>query len=87
MVRRRGLLSLRRVKSLRRFYTARLDPIFFDTSTMGRFNAPDASYGVLSREIVGVFAETFLRKPGRSLIDPDLLLQKGVCPTHHPARP
>jgi RES domain len=63
---------------LHRFYTAKWEPIFFDTSTDGRFNAPDASYGVLyaAREIDGAFAETFLRNPGRTLIDPDVLKRK-----------
>lgn len=63
---------------LHRFYTAKWEPIFFDTSTAGRFNAPDASYGVLyaARNIDGAFAETFLRSPGRTLIDSDLLQRK-----------
>jgi len=61
-----------------RFYTAAYDPIFFDASRSGRFNAPDGSYGVLyvAREESGAFAETFLRNPGRTLIDPDLLRRK-----------
>lgn len=51
--------------TLDRFYTAAYDPIFFDTSTLGRFNAPDASYGVLyvSENTAGAFAESFLRTP------------------------
>ncbi|TCU41458.1 RES domain-containing protein [Rhizobium azibense] len=63
---------------LHRFYTAKREPIFFDTSTMGRFNAPDGSYGVLyaAKEIAGAFAETFLRTPGRTLIDANLLQRK-----------
>ncbi|WP_248126929.1 RES family NAD+ phosphorylase [Brucella pituitosa] len=63
---------------LHRFYTARWEPIFFDTSTEGRFNAPDASYGVLyaANKCAGAFAETFLRMPGRTLIDTDLLARK-----------
>src|SRR5690606_4354958 len=63
---------------LHRFYTAKWDPIFFDTTTAGRFNAPDASYGVLyaAHTIAGAFAETFLRTPGRTLIDTDLLQRK-----------
>ncbi len=61
-----------------RFYTAKRQPIFFDRSTEGRFNAPDASYGVLyaAKEINGAFAETFLRTPGHTLIDADLLKRK-----------
>lgn len=57
--------------TLHRFYTAAYDPIFFDRSGQGRFNAPDNSYGVLyaARTLAGAFAETFLREPGRTLID------------------
>jgi len=45
---------------------------------MGRFNAPDGSYGVLyaAKEPAGAFAETFLRTPGRTLIDLDLIHRK-----------
>ncbi|WP_281015652.1 RES domain-containing protein [Mesorhizobium sp. M00.F.Ca.ET.216.01.1.1] len=52
--------------------------MFFDRSTEGRFNAPDASYGVLyaAEETNGALAETFLRTPGRTLIDTDLLKRK-----------
>ena len=65
-------------KELHRFYTAKCEPIFFDTSQDGRFNAPDGSYGVLyaARQGAGAFAETFLRKPGGTLIDTDLLQRK-----------
>lgn len=65
-------------QEIHRFYTSRWDPIFFDRSLDGRFNAPDGSYGVLyaAREIDGAFAETFLRMPGRTLIDTDLLKRK-----------
>lgn len=65
-------------QELHRFYTAKWEPVFFDRSTDGRFNAPDASYGVLyaAREINSAFAETFLRTPGRTLIDADLLQRK-----------
>ena len=64
--------------TLHRFYSAAYDPIFFDTSTLGRFNAPAASYGVLyaSENQAGAFAETFLRAPGRTLIDTALLARK-----------
>lgn len=64
--------------SLHRFYTAAQEPIYFDRSTLGRFNAPDATYGVLyaAKEVAGAFAETFLRTPGRTLIDTDLLRRK-----------
>ena len=61
-----------------RFYTAKFDPIFFDRSREGRLNAPDASYGVLyvARDIEGAFAETFLRRPGATILDPELLSRK-----------
>lgn len=62
-----------------RFYTAGKEPIFFDPGTLGRLNAPDGSYGVLycAEQTSGAFAETFLRTPGRRLIDADLLRRKG----------
>ena len=64
---------------LHRFYTKAHDPIFFDTSDSGRLNAPDASYGVIyaARDAHGAFAETFLRRPGRTMLDPELLAAKG----------
>ncbi|MFG1466666.1 RES family NAD+ phosphorylase [Xanthobacter sp. DSM 24535] len=64
---------------LHRFYTATYDPIYFDRSQLGRFNAPDASYGVLygAQEVAGAFAETFLRTPRNTLIDADFLGRKG----------
>ena len=73
---------LKRGTRLHRFYPKDRDPIYFDTSTLGRLNAPDARYGVLyaasARE--GAFAETFLRDPGRTLLPADLIDQKAyVC--------
>ena len=61
-----------------RFYAAAFNPIFFDRTLDGRFNAPDASYGVCyaAREVEGAFAETFLRKPGFVGIAPDFLAKK-----------
>lgn len=61
-----------------RFYSAAHDPIYFDKSGLGRFNAPDGSYGVLytAENPAGAFAETFLRTPGRTLIDRDLIDRK-----------
>lgn len=72
------LVTLPAGETFHRFYTAKWDPVFFDSSTDGRFNAPDASYGVLyaAKEVEGAFAETFLRKPGRTLIDEMLLIRK-----------
>ena len=63
-----------------RFYTAKFDPIFFDRSREGRLNAPDASYGVLyvARDIKGAFAETFLRRPGATILDPELLKSQSL---------
>jgi hypothetical protein len=76
--RRPRLFPLRAGAVLHRFYTAGFDPVFFDPSREGRLNSPDGSYGVLytAREAFGAFAETFLRKPGRTLIDPILLQGK-----------
>lgn len=76
--RRPKLVNLSAGQEVHRFYTAKWEPIFFDRSTEGRFNAPDASYGVLyaARKTNGAFAETFLRTPGRTLVDSDLLKRK-----------
>ena len=76
--RRPRLFQIKKGTVLHRFYTAKFEPIFFDPSQGGRLNAPDGSYGVLyaARELYGAFAETFLRRPGRTLIDADLLGQK-----------
>jgi len=61
-----------------RFYTGKYDPIFFDMSRAGRLNSPDGSYGILyvAKEATGAFAETFLRRPGSTLVDSVLLSQK-----------
>jgi hypothetical protein len=63
---------------LHRFYTEAFDPVFYDRSLMGRLNAPDGSYGVLyaAEHPLGAFAETFLRTPGRRMLDPGLLARK-----------
>jgi hypothetical protein len=65
---------------LYRFYTLGLEPVYFDTSGAGRLNAPNGSYGVLyaAERREGAFAETFLRTPGRRMIDPALLSRKGL---------
>ena len=79
LARRRPRLDrLPRGTVVHRFYTAGYDPVFFDSSRLGRLNAPDGSYGVLyaAREVYGAFAETFLRVPGRTLIDAGLLRRK-----------
>lgn len=68
------LLDLPADTDLHRFYRTLYDPIYFDSSSSGRFNAPDASYGVLyaAQTISGAFAETFMREPGRTLLSEDL---------------
>ena len=73
-----NLIHLPAGEVLHRFYTRRLDPIFFDHSRDGRLNAPDGGYGVLyaAQSVAGAFAETFLRVPGRTLIPTDFLALK-----------
>ncbi len=63
---------------LHRFFSAAHDPIYFDRSVDGRLNAPDASYGVIytAKTDRGAFAETFLRSPGRLVLDPAVLQRK-----------
>lgn len=70
---------------LHRFYThtdggRALEPIYYDPSVLGRFNAPDETYGVLyaARRPHGAFAESFLRTAGRRVVDPGLLARKGL---------
>lgn len=77
--RKPALVTLAAGALLHRFYTSAFDPIFYDTSNVGRFNAPDKSYGVLycAQTDIGALAETFLRTPGRRVIDPGLLAAKG----------
>jgi hypothetical protein len=76
--RRPRLVKLKKGTILHRFYTSEYEPIFFDHSQSGRLSAHDGSYGVLyaAREAYGAFAETFLRQPGRTLIDAGLLRRK-----------
>ena len=64
--------------TIHRFYTAEFEPKYFDRSRTGRLNSPDSAYGVLyvAKERRGAFAETFLRQPGRTLIDAELLGRK-----------
>jgi len=79
--RRPRLFRLRAASIVHRFYTAEYEPIFFDPSREGRLNSPDGSYGVLyaAREAHGAFAETFLRRPGQTLIDQGLLGRKAYA--------
>lgn len=66
-----SLLTLTEGTLLNRFYTRAYDPVYFDRTTGGRLNAPDGAYGTFyaSKTPHGAFAETFLRRPGRNLID------------------
>jgi hypothetical protein len=66
---------------LHRFHSKPYDPIYFDFSSKGRLNAPDAAYGVLyaAQSRRGAFAETFLREPGRTLLARDLVDGKEYC--------
>lgn len=80
------LLTLEAGDILNRFYTlgdgARtFDPVFYDRSPGGRFNAPDGSYGVLytAKRPYGAFAETFLRTSGRRMVDRGLMARKGFA--------
>ena len=75
------LLQLPPGTIIHRFYTREYEPVFFDPGLSGRLNAPDGSYGVLycAKEPSGAFAETFLRTPGRRLIDADLLRRKAYA--------
>lgn len=72
------MLTLDRGVILDRFFDADKDPIYFDRSSLGRLNSPDASYSVLytADSSRGAFAETFLRSPGRRQIDPSLQTRK-----------
>jgi hypothetical protein len=64
--------------TIHRFYTAKFEPKYFDRSLDGRLNSRDGTFGVLyaAKERSGAFAETFLRQPGRTLIDAELLGRK-----------
>ena len=75
------LLQLPAGTIIHRFYTREYEPVFFDPGLSGRLNASDGSYGVLycAKEPSGAFAETFLRTPGRRLIDADLLRRKAYA--------
>jgi hypothetical protein len=75
------LLQLPAGTIIHRFYTREYEPVFFDPGLSGRLNAPDGSYAVLycAKEPSGAFAETFLRTPGRRLIDADLLRRKAYA--------
>lgn len=61
-------------------YDLRFGPIFYDASTEGRLNAPDATYGVLycAEHRDGAFAETFLRRTSRNQLTLDLIMQRGM---------
>lgn len=65
-------------EKLHRFFGRTRDPIHFDRGPDGRLNAPDEGYGVLyvAKNAQGAFAETFLRRPGITLLPADLLARK-----------
>jgi len=75
--RRPRVVTIKKV-AFYRFYGRGKEPIFFDRSTDGHFNSPDASFGVLyaAKQLRGAFAETFLRSPGRTLLPGDLIARK-----------
>lgn len=82
-----GLLAVDPGMVLHRFYTRHdaagictYEPIYFDRGDGGRFNAPDASFGMLyaALNIGGAFAETFLRNAGATVLPLDLLARKGM---------
>ena len=59
-----------------RFHAAAYEPLHYDRGRGGRLNAPDGSYGILYLALspAGAFAETFLRTPGLTLLDPLLVV-------------
>ncbi len=65
---------------LHRFYNSANDPVFFDRTDEGEraLNAPDVAAGVLyvAKHARGAFAESFLRSPGRRVVDPALLRER-----------
>lgn len=82
------ILELPSGTGFHRFYRLIYEPIYFDPSRLGRFNAPDGTYGVLysAKTIEGAFAETFLRDAGRMLLAVDFVEERGHV-TVHSARP
>lgn len=66
---------------LHRFHDAAYGPIRFGRSGGGRLDDPAKAYGVLyvGDKEAGAFSETFLRRPGRNLIDPGLLASKAYA--------
>jgi hypothetical protein len=72
--------TIRITTTLYRFYRRGRDPIHFDRSIMGRFNSPDAAFGVLyaAQYRRGAFAETFLRESGRTLLPTDLIESRAL---------
>jgi RES domain. len=65
---------------LPRFHDVNYGPLYFNRTTDFRWNSPNGSFGVcyvgLSDE--ASFAETFLRDPGRSYIDLDLVASRAM---------
>lgn len=67
-----------------RFHRLEHPPTYFDTSQSGRFNSPDADYGVLyaALERRGAFAETLLRNPGQTLLFEEDDIKPRACATY-----
>jgi hypothetical protein len=67
-------------RELFRMYDLRFEPVFYDRSSEGRLNAPDATYGVLycAERPDGAFAETFLRRASRNQLALDVIAQRGM---------
>ncbi len=82
------ILELPSGTELHRFYKLIYEPIYFDASRLGRFNAPDGIYGVLyaAKTIDGAFAETFLREAGRTLLGADFIEERSHVRLNHPKR-
>lgn len=72
------IIAVKRGAIFERFFNAAFDPIYFNKDNIGRFNAPDHSFGVLyaAAGLRGAFAETFLRQPGMTLLSLDFIRQK-----------
>ncbi len=64
--------------NLHRFYTSAYDPIFHDRSMkVGSMRRTEATASCTPpKHVRGAFAETFLRTPGRRMIDPGLQARK-----------
>jgi len=66
---------------LHRFHNGAFGPVYFDTSDLGRLNAPDGSYGTtyVAAAVEGAFAESFERNPGLQLLARDFIASKAYA--------